>query len=236
MAKEEYERNQEMWRLRHIDGWSNTKIGNKFGVSRERVRQIIGNTGKDFRKKWTEKLEQSGKYALELYRHDQIPQLPGIQKVWKNVWGKYRHDAKGGLIRKGQEFEELAYSILREHGIYGTLMPNREEYSILTENGAKIDVHSGSTNTSLFKSQKNSTPTWRVPNIHPENNFDFLMAFVPDGVGYTYFVIPRSALQGIKGTHAIRIPFPKQSADHYTSKWHQYHKRLDLIKEYPNAS
>lgn len=236
MAKADYERNQEMWRLRHIEGWSLPAIGKKFGVSRERVRQIIGNTGKFFRREWTEKIKSSGRYSLQHYHFSEIKHLPGVSKVWQEDWSSHRHDSKGGYVRVGQEFEELAYSILKENGIDGTLMPNRFPYSILTDKGVKIDVHVGNTNTALFKSQHNTTPTWRVPNIRYENDFDFLMAFIPEGYGYTYFVIPHEFLSSIKRTNNIRIPWPKISEDYYHSKWHQFHKRIDLIKEFPNGS
>ena len=39
------ERNIEIKRLRNNEYWTLQRIGDKFGISRERVRQIVGNTG-----------------------------------------------------------------------------------------------------------------------------------------------------------------------------------------------
>lgn len=227
------ERKREMRRLRHVEGWSNTRIGLKYGISRERVRQIIGNTGRDFRRNWTQRILESGRYALELYHHDKIEELPGIKKVWIENWGNYRHDAKGGHVREGQEFEERAYLLLRDHGILGTLMPNRCLYSIETENGIKIDVHGGTTDYSQYSSQNSPYTAYRIPNVRPKAGFDFLMAFIPDGDDWTYFVIPAFEIAHLSGKDrqraAIRIPYPQMGRK--MSKWHKYHQRIDLIQE-----
>ena len=46
LTKEELrQRTKEMKRLRHVLKWSLQKIADLYGISRERVRQLIGNTG-----------------------------------------------------------------------------------------------------------------------------------------------------------------------------------------------
>lgn len=47
LSKEEREeRLKEMKRLRFEERWTLQQIGIKFGITRERVRQLIGNTGR----------------------------------------------------------------------------------------------------------------------------------------------------------------------------------------------
>jgi len=233
MSQEEFERNQEMWKLRHIDGWSLSVIGKKYNVSRERVRQIIGNTGKFFRSEWTRKMKASGRFHPQ--HLSEIKSLPGVQRVWEEGWGNERHIARESFLRQHQEFEDYAQQILIENGIDCEVKPSRHPYSIETENGARVDVKIGH-ELSQYPSQHIVYPTYRVPNVCVYNEFDFLMAFIPEGVGYTYFVIPYSAVAHIsKNTRAnLRIPWPCLSG--YKSKWHQYHKRIDLIKEFQHES
>ena len=233
MAQEEYERNQEMWKLRHIEGWTNTAIGNKWGISRERVRQIIGNTGKFFRREWTTKLKESGRISTENLTWRDIDNLPGTKKVWRETWSMERHMSKSGNIMVNQEFENLASSTLSEHNIRHEIMPSRYPYSIRISNGVRVDVHIGNTNMQSSPSQTNLTyPTWKVPNINPEPEYDFLWAFIPDGYGYTYFIIPHEELEHLsaKRTANIRIPWPPMSGERYVSKWHKYHERIDLLE------
>jgi len=46
VAKMTQQRNEEMRRLRN-DGWTLARIGRKFDITRERVRQIVGNVTHD---------------------------------------------------------------------------------------------------------------------------------------------------------------------------------------------
>jgi DNA-binding CsgD family transcriptional regulator len=45
MAGNHNQRKLEMRRLRYGDGWTLQRIADRYGISRERVRQILGNTG-----------------------------------------------------------------------------------------------------------------------------------------------------------------------------------------------
>lgn len=39
--KEFVDRDSEIFNLRYVEGWTLQKIGNEFGITRERVRQIV---------------------------------------------------------------------------------------------------------------------------------------------------------------------------------------------------
>lgn len=227
-------RKEEMWDMRHVQGMTLKEIGEKCGgISRERVRQIIGNTGRDFRSEWTKELIASKK--VKLYHWTELGNAPGVRREWRRIWGNERHEVKSGSSgnRKGYLFEEFASEILTMNGIENRCMPYRSSFDILCENGAKLAVTVSGTDVREMPSQvKQIYPTWAV--VYRNKNVDFLFAFVPDEdeVGeHTYYVIPISELLHLKTKDSrIRIPHPPMSQK--VSKWHKFHKRLDLIKNY----
>lgn len=222
-------RKQEMIKMRN-SGKSTVEIANIFGISRERVRQIIGNTGKDFLRNWTLNAIQSGKfdYVHEGKKSD-LKKLPGTYSVWRADWGHHRHKAVGGLVKHGQEFEERASRILLQNGIPNELMCHTSPFDIKTLSGLRIDVKSVSFDTSSMPSQyKCKYPTYSIPHLRSGKYCDFFFVFLPDGCGdYTYFVIPATELHGLSESSRIRIPYPQMGRK--PSKWHKYHKRIDLI-------
>jgi hypothetical protein len=215
MPKQKTQRNEEMKRLRMEDGWHLIDIANKYDISRERVRQIIGNTGKKFRTQWTE--AKSVDYNLENIKD--ITSLPGTQIVWKRLWGKFRHQAKGGNIKTGQEYENKASEMLNSLGIPNKLMPTHHSFDILLDNGLRIDVKHSIFDASSMKTQKYISPTFPISNMKNGKECDFFFVFIPDAV----FIIPSSEVR----VDRIRIPYPQKGQK--PSKWVQYKDRYDLL-------
>lgn len=222
-------RKEEMMRCRMEEGLTDKEIGKRFGgITRERVRQILGNKGRTFRTEWTKKLIQSGKVLA--HRSD-LKNAPGTKKAWLQDWGNHRHLVIGGLVGKGFRFEEKAHEILEGCGVYNVLMPNHHPFDIEAFNGARIEVTVTNVDISQFETQKSKYPTWAV-TVRRKEEWDFLFAFVPDTNGdYTYFIIPSSEFTQLKTADArVRIPYPRMGRK--PSKWHQYYKRIDLIQNY----
>lgn len=230
MSVEEFERNQEMWKLRHIDGWTLQAIAIKHGgISRERVRQIIGNTGKEFRKEWTEEGLRSGRLKHPTHWAE-LEYVSGVRKVYQVEWGKYRHMAISGFPKLGQKFEQMAHEILCEFGIQNELMVNRCPFDIKLSDGIRIDVKVSNVDVSKIKSQKSVYPTWQIPELKSGRDCDYFFIFVPDHTeiyDYTYFIIPAFEANNLSKGSKIRIPWPKMG--NKSSKWQKYHKRIDLI-------
>lgn len=218
MAKAKQARNEDMKKLRLEQGMSNTDIADMYGISRERVRQIVGNTGRMFRNEWTEKLAVG--YDLESV--EDIKTLPGTQRVWKSLWGKFRHKAKGGHIEIGQAYEEKASKILRSMGIPNKLMPTHHPFDILLDNGIRIDVKKSEFDMSSLPTQKCASPTYPISNMKYGEDCDFFFVFVPDAV----FIIPSSEIQ----VDRIRICYPQMGRK--PSKWTQYKDRFDLLSNH----
>lgn len=222
-------RRAEMRKLREDNGLTDGEIGKRFGgISRERVRQILGNKGRYFRSEWTRKLIQSG---MVLAHRSDLKNAPGVKKEWLKDWGNHRHIVMSGAPKIGFEFEEKASTILAQCGISNELMPNHHPFDIKTINGARIEVTVTNVDVSQFKTQdKIKYPTWAVP-VRRRDMWDFLFVFIPDNGGYTYYIIPSSEFSNLKTIDArVRIPHPRMGRK--PSKWHQFHKRIDLIQDY----
>lgn len=230
MAEKQTERNQEMWKLRHVKGWTLDEIGTKYGISRERVRQIIGNTGRDFLTMWTRQKIESGFTLPSTF--ESLWDLRGSVREWRKEWAKHRHTAKGGLARLGQIFEELASFILAENKIPNKLMTYRCPYDIQTESGLRIDVKVSHMNVQKLKSQMVTHPTYQLPEMKSGKDCDFFFVFIPDvdePSGYTYFIIPAHEFHHMQIGSRPRIPWKPLSQK--PSKWHKYNKRINLLKQ-----
>jgi hypothetical protein len=219
MAKELTERNEEIKRLRFEEGKTLQEISELFGVSRERIRQIVPDTGSDFISKWTETKVSE----FDLSKINNIHDLPGSVTVWRKLWGKYRHDAKSGTVKEGQHFEEVASSILYEMGFENTLMPNAHPFDILLKSGKKIDVKHSDYDVSCLESQGCVSPTYRISNMKYGKDCDFFFIFIPYKDQYVHFIVPSSEIT----TSDVRIIFP--SMGRKPSKWTTYLYRFDLL-------
>jgi hypothetical protein len=99
MSEELKERNEEIRRLRLEEYWMLEDIGDKFGISRERVRQIIGNTGRDIKAKQTQRIinnpefdgmevneiaKKTGFHPWTIYKYKRFRKTVE-EKFWENV-------------------------------------------------------------------------------------------------------------------------------------------------------
>jgi hypothetical protein len=199
-------------------------IGNRFGISRERVRQIIGNTGRNFRLNKT--IELSKNFDLTKLNTEEIGNLPGLKKVWENVAKSVHHVNNG----QGSKFEELANKLLKDNGIENVMMGFRHPFDILTKNGKRIDVKHTDFDVLSCPSQKYSPAShYSICHLKGGRDCDFFFAMVPDKeelIGYAVFIIPSNLVPKSEETR-IRIPWPPSNKP---SKWHEFHERYDLLR------
>ncbi len=78
--QERLKRSVEMKRLRFEEGWSYQEIGNHFGVSRQRVDQIIGKSGFVSSKQWQENRKKA-KDAILAHSHLHIPEIEKLTGI-----------------------------------------------------------------------------------------------------------------------------------------------------------
>lgn len=229
------DRISELKRMKFDQGLSNAEIGRRMGISRERVRQLIGNTGKTFRRNWTRNKINSGEIDLSKFTRDEVENLnlPGLQREWLKVFAKKRHKVERGnaWIVRGHQFEELAHNMLSDYGIPNKLMGFSSPYDILVGSSVRIDVKSCFVSASKYPSQIGMrSPSYAIANIKCGEDCDFFFIFVPDAsepTGYTYFVIPSYEMYGLSYSSKIKIVWPQLGKK--ASKWAKYHKKMDLI-------
>jgi hypothetical protein len=127
--------------LRFTENWTLQEIATKYGISRERVRQMVGNSGAGYRQR---KIK-----AYVVNNKDKTNREISLELgVTKGYLGRYRHDHRhaidGGNLEMGARWEEIVSKILIDHGINNTLMPHHHEFDILLENGKRVDVKAAS--------------------------------------------------------------------------------------------
>lgn len=225
---EKTERNEQIRHQRYIEGMTLEEIGVIHGITRERVRQIVPDTG-NYRAQWTRDFIRDNPDVIHVNR-DEIKNLPGVKKEWSKIWGKTWHEPKDGYQKEHFLFVNRLKDMLRDIGIQSEIVPFAEPHDLLTKSGMKISVGYTNTDVSRCPSQNSTSyPTWAVPNLGADpTKYDYAVAFIPYAGDYTFFVIPSSEIGYRSRNSRIRIPFPQMG--NKPSKWHKWHERIDLIK------
>lgn len=213
-------------------GISYQGIADIYGVSRERVRQIIGGVvTKTGHHRTPAVYEARARVEAERYvtaqAHPELttPELAkmlGVTKTSK-YWGGIRHATNNANTKKGGEIEEYVSDLLTCNGIKHTLT-NSRPFDIILEDGRTIEIKSRhkSQDTAISKnfyffclyhrSRKNAEKA------------DFYILVVVNGKR-DVFIIPQS---DIPASMAISFCWPAGS--YARGKWHKYHNRFDLLK------
>lgn len=207
-------RKEEIQHLRFEEKRTLQYIADKYNISRERVRQILGNSGRTFvtdRRKQIHNLHQQA-------TNDDLAELMGVSTpaIFRYRNGE-RHGIKGGSLNIGTAGEIIVAEKLTSLCIANSLMPHHHPFDILLESGLRIDV-------------KSSNPSSTSKTIKPLYNFhahktqkgpycDFLILFLLDAT--EYFVVP---LDNAEDT--IRFCWPPGKK---VSKFQKFYNRFDLL-------
>ena len=208
------ERNEEMAMLRNRYGFTLREISEIYGVSRERVRQIIGNTGRDFMRRWTE--ENVKNINLEKLDSDELMNLRGCISVYRKEHAKMHH--KNNSI--SYQSEILVSSKLAQLGYPNKIKQSGHPYDIELENGIKIDVKHTDIPHKCCKRQ--ISDGWRFVHLKHGTDCDFFICVIPSG---EMFVIPSSETR--KNTYIV-IMWPQMGQK--KSKWAKFYNRFDLLE------
>lgn len=132
------------------------EIADLYGASRERVRQVIGNTGRDFLKNRT--IEMMKGVDFSDWTVKDIPSQ-GLRSIWRRELYKHHHSVVGGMAKIGNDAEKRARALLENNDIACELMPLGSPFDILCNNGLRIDVK---TTTKPFTNYPGLvSPKWR---------------------------------------------------------------------------
>lgn len=222
-------RKDEMKRLRFEEFKTLQEIADIYNLSRERVRQIVGNTGSfvsDKKSKEKAEIVMSSKNMtrskLSQFLKDKFgtPAPRAIQ-----LRGQFRHAIEpGSWVFHGAKYEDLVSKKLSSLGIENEKMPHGHPFDILLSNGKKIDVKASTTSRVTNPRQKHTMYGFSVRKDDKGNYCDFFICYiVPEKV---YFIVPCSEVPKNASTLYIAYPQPARS----WAKWHEYEDRFDLLQ------
>lgn len=224
-------RKKKMLFLRETLGWTCQQIADEYEITRERVRQIIGNTGwcavpdRLFLPKKKKAIEKHEKIYREQIRvldnHDtttrKIADVTGLSYNYVSQRRRCgRHVTESALSNAGMIVEDEIAQELRKRGFPCHTMNYRAEFDIQLEDGRTVEVKS--------RLRKQKSPTC--------DSFYFFVlrrtgkTFVPDfyvlKIFDDTFIIPSEDLNG-KSAIGFRWPTEKRTT------WQKYHNRYDLL-------
>lgn len=218
-------RTAEMLSMRHDKKMSLQSIANFYGISRERVRQIIGNSGNvyldDARRKISE-LDMAQLTTSELAEKLGVGFVRASKIISANC---PRHAVVEGCnISVGMKAEEIVSEILRNEGFDCALMPIHHPFDILVNGSIKIDVKSAA-RPSKSPSIRTINPLYRfgVKNGKAADFYIFFMHETND-----MFIVP----QHVVGKFSDNISFVWPSNRPEIGKYQRYHNRFDLLREF----
>lgn len=216
---EKKERRQRLLDMRE-SGMTLEAIAKSEGVTRERIRQIIGNTGYVA---W----EMQNRESLELvpslkdFTNSEIKDIILTTKARK-ARGKTRHAIGGdGSAANGMKWEEWVSQKLNSNNISHTMMPFHHEYDVTVGKSIKIEVKSSAMRADLLPSQNATSPTYQF-NIGKKRRADFYILVTQTEA--LAFIVPVS---DVPTAGTMRISYPS----HRRTKYAKYLERWDILQE-----
>lgn len=210
-------RKSEMLRMRE-NGKTLDIIGVYFGVSRERVRQIIGSgtkRGSNPLKKAVMKLATS--ISPDKTNAEFVAEF-GKEPRWDGA----RHKITGGSpAAVGYMGEQIVSNKLNELGIPHKLT-NSRPFDIILENGRTIDVKYRRSGRRLPSG--NEFYFWDFSDVKNKGGINYIVCVIKK----TFYIIPTEDIPDHGG---VGFVYPKSSNWGKQSKWHEYENRFDLLTD-----
>ena len=224
------DRKLEMLSLRHDDNWTYDKIAIKYGISRERVRQIIGNTGRVGARGPAPRKARSvvtNALVADAYSdltNDQVLEM-GYTANDMQFRAKTRHASRNKSSTMGARIEEWVSAELTKRGVNNSLT-NSRPFDIILENGKTVEV----------KSRHKTNPECS------DGRFDDFYFFVLDRYKYSTQSPRADYYIAVVVREGKKYPFvfPKEIVppsgvigfrwDSRKSKWFDFENRFDLVR------
>lgn len=234
----DYDRANEMLELRYGKKWTLDKIGIKYGVSRERVRQIIGNSGhmaesgvNPERARITQDESETREYAgahPEMDNNQVVEKLGIPYRIVTKVRAGTRHAISGGRGKDGAEVEQMVSDLLCENGVPNKLMPNHDMHDIELMDGRRVEVKARLHTTQRTKTGKAHYHFTLIKPCHgtAQQRAEFYVLVLPN---HDVFVIPSSEIPDGRVAIDFCVPEAKNGKGRKNPYW-QYKNRFDLLK------
>lgn len=200
------------------------EVGNAFGLTRERIRQIAGHGKSHIIKK------EKRTSFIKRNPHLSSKNIAKILHLNLNQVRKYRKsfreplDSCNSLIFRASEIEENIHDVLLSKGFNNTLMPHMHPYDIELQDGRKIDVKA-SFHTIHPKSQYSPFYSFKLGKKRRGEYADFfILVVVPTN---DIYIIPNSVLK--PGLEYIRIPELKTRQKSHSRKYDKFKNNFDVL-------
>lgn len=215
------ERRREIHRLRFEERWTLREIGERFGISREMVRKIVGNTGYVTRDRLKAKIKN-----LAGLTDDEIAERVGISKNYASILRcelgiRKRGTSKGTSLGTSSQVLEECAGFLKSLGFHCQLQKHGSPFNILVDGCARVLVKACMSPS--VKRTKNPQWSFNLSAKYAACDFYILMTGNRD-----YFVIPSEDIPD--GMGHVRFVFPTSKRG--SAKWQGYHNRFDLLREF----
>lgn len=201
-------------------GKSLQEIADVYSISRERVRQIIGNTGKSFLRTFAVAKLKSVEYSFDTTRDDIKNNIKRFKGMFLKKLATVPHKTK----TMGQDAEIIVSEKLRDLGFENSLMRSGYSFDILLDNGIKVDVKASYKKGYTSKKQISGMYAFKVRKDKKGDYCDYFICYIPDH--NIFFVIPNNKVNYI---NALYIPWPITSRN--WTPWAEYKDRFDLLKK-----
>jgi hypothetical protein len=209
-------------KLRNDKGMLIQEIADMEGVSRERIRQIIGNTGRDFIGKFVENnvavsSSMTTRQSEDLFggRGKGILRKK-ISEIWHRVHGE-------SPTARGVIAEEKISKKLAADGIENKLMPYGHPFDILLGNGKRVEVKTAFSVSKTSPAMVSAQYRFHVRKKEKGTHCDFYVLYIEPT--NEFFIVPNSEINSVDHIY-ITSPKPKRS----WGKYHQFKDRFDLLK------
>lgn len=213
-------RDIEMVRLRNEEMMTLQEIGNIYGVSRERVRQIVGNSG------YVNMASVRRRSIIRSSLNKTNSNLAEELGVCVSNVAKHRSDLRHAVepgnhaLAHGSRCEDYIADLLREKGYYVEQMPLSHHFDMLV-NGHRVDVKYCRT-PKRSPSMRTTSPTQRFGVKGDRGNCDFYVLVTNK---LEVFVVPSSKIPDTMDQ--ILFCWPTKRPE--IGKYQKYFNRFDLL-------
>jgi hypothetical protein len=220
MSKKLVDRNKEMHRLRFEELLPLSQIGKKFGVTRERVRQILGNTGNGFiRRRHERQILSQPEKSTSMLAKDLGLNNHTIYNYRANTC--YKKSGNPGICdEQVNHISDKLYNLDIDH----IKVCKKLHYHIVIYPNIKISVRVA-TKRWEAPSLKFASPAYRF-RVHGLENVDFIIFVIAKTEDF--FIVPQSE---IFARDTVAFCWPCNNTTGRGSPYRKYHERWDLLQQ-----
>lgn len=218
MPEKDHPHYEAMLRLRLKQKLTLKEIGRLFGVTGQRVHQILGNTGRVSDDKLREEIMS---FPASMSNVQVAKKLGVARSTVDRHRSRTFFIAEGGNARTSTKAKRYVAKRLRQAGFAVKVLPRKHKHDLLIDGYVPVAVI-GCTTPAEPPSRKTVSPLWRF-NVRAKYGA-FVLCLTGDN---DIFVIPRTAVPRKKEELCFCFPTLRPTM----GKYQKYHERFDLLRQ-----